>query len=281
MEELGRDLVVTMTPLNNDVQYRAEQSHHWYDTIYSILATLVAYLKGCSDVEAFKKEHEVQELTPGTHKLVQRGKRVGPSAVTEFKTVLKGLEGRDFAMIQAFLDPSASASLLVEGTAEKIRDKVAKFVGKELPEGGLVFLPLIVGHGLLESEHIVWVTADLKEKRIAYFDPKGNELETDDNGKVVVDKDNKHRLVAGAIAALMETTEIETVVQNPVRLQYDIHGCGIHGMKLMTILTREGMTFEKYIMGGEVNIAANRVSMAEAIVSLPQQEEVNIGEFDF
>ncbi len=248
--------------LGERVAYEAKRSHHWYDVPYSVFATAFAYLRGIRDAEV--------DTIKETKNLVRRGTQVGPSTVIGWASYLdrKRPKGRPFMMVTGWIHPEASQSLAKNETAEAVRDKAFEVLEGEFakaPKDGLVFVPLIVGQGLLEVNHIVWVTADLETSQVEYYDPKGIELK--ENG-------GENHLVAGVIAALMFVSGFNEVVQNPVRHQYDINNCGVLGMGYLSRRRRKDKTFADFCLGKGASLGEIRTWMAkEMLENQPVFEE--------
>ena len=253
----------TFSGLGERVAYVAKRSHHWYDPLYALFATATAYVRSRNDPQV--------ETMASTDKLAKKWKQVGPSTVIAWAHYLlsERPEKRQFTMVENWIFPHASAALVNGRTAEEVRDAaipVLKGEFERAPKGGLLFVPLIIGQGLIEVRHIVWVAADLQIKPIEYYDPKGIELETDEKGQVLANKDDKHRLVAGVMAALMFVSGYNEAVQNPVRHQYDINNCGVLGMGYLSRRRRTDKPFAKFVLGKEADLGEIRAWMAKEIL---------------
>lgn len=247
--------------LGKRVAYEGERSHHWYDKMYSVFATAMAYVKGRNDPEV-KTIRETAEL-------VKKWKQVGPSAVIGWASYLRRErpEGRPFMVVESWIHPLASGTLAKNETVEEVRDQAYEELQDQFdkaPHKGLLFVPLIIGQGLLEVHHIVWVTADLKTKQVEYYDPKGIEL---------AENDAKHRLVLGVIAALMYVSGFKEVVQNPVRHQYDINNCGVLGMGYLSRRRRKDKTFADFCLGKGADLGEIRTWMAKEMLEKPSLVE--------
>ena len=249
------------------IQLGEEFTHDGTDGLYSLFATATATLISWN-------EPEMKGLDAETAKLVVRGAQVGPSTLLGWAECLKAEQGdkRPFEMVNRWLFQKTSRKLAESKTAKEVAEKAQKFLEeefKEVPENGLLFVPLIIiGRGLFERDHVVWVAADRQTEQLEYYDSKGIALKTDRKGWVLANKDLKHRLVTGVLWALMAVTGYKEVIQNPIRHQFDIHNCGPLGMVYMD--ERRGKTFKKFIVRSYDNLITVRRLMAERMLVAKQ-----------
>ncbi len=230
---------------NWEIGDKAKQSHSWTDALVSLVSTAKERVLG-------RKEGS---------RLLTGGAEIGPSEVVAWAKHLKTEEGkRDFSLVESWLHPLSSKTL-AKKSAEEVANAAADILKeslKEAPEGGLLYVPLIIGgEGLFEPHHLVWVTADLEMKRVEYYDPKGTGLENQESAS--------YRLVTGVIAGLLRVSGFKRVRENLFRHQKDIHNCGVFGMFYMD--KRRNESFITFIQHKDWDMQDERRLMAGLIQS--------------
>ncbi len=242
------------------------KSHHWYDPIRALLATIITRIANLrlfspARMALHQKLKNVKDLSGrarAARQFAKLGTQLTDANLNAYFTETKGTDWVDDRLIGGFMSSIGSRALATKTDEDLVEHVRTQLDFLQLPVDGIVYFPVVLrsGAGPIESQHIVLISADQDANTIEYFDSKGMTFTPGGQSKT-------DQIISTVVTEVRTKLGMEAaeLVQNPTRFQRNIHDCG--AFVAQRIESQESL--EEYITTYRPNISVFRWNAAETL----------------